>query len=90
MSDKDLELLSEMKSNCLNGEFYIDPKAEEKYILLRKLEIMATSYYLNITNDIEITSAKISNCSDEELGMSLVDHLETLKAIKSKLDNNDF
>ena len=38
MNKEEIKLLNEMKENCLNGAKYIDPKAMDKYNLLRKLE----------------------------------------------------
>lgn len=90
MSSEDFELLAEMKSNCMKQEHYIDPKAFDKFTLLRKLEFIANAYLLYLSTEINITQLKINNCSDESIKVYLIDHLETLRAISRRLENDDF
>lgn len=89
MNDRDLELLIEMKYNCKKQEHYTDSNAMDKYMLLRKLEFMANSYMLYLATEIEITQSKINKCVDEPAKVLLMDHLETVKSIRRKLEAGD-
>lgn len=89
MNDRDLELLTEMKYNCTKREHYMDPNAMGKYMLLRKLEFMANSYMLYLATEIEITQSKINRCVDESTKVILMDHLDTIKSIRRKLEAGD-
>ena len=84
MNDRDLELLAEMKYNCTKQEHYMDPNAMDKYMLLRKLEFMANSYMLYLA-----TESKINRCDDESAKVILMDHLDTIKSIRRKLEAGD-
>nr|DAW53721.1 MAG TPA: hypothetical protein [Caudoviricetes sp.] len=89
MNDRDLELLAEMKYNCTKQEHYVDSNAMDKYMLLRKLEFMANSYMLYLATEIEITQSKINRCTDESAKVTLMNHLDTVKSIRRKLEAGD-
>lgn len=43
LSEEELKLLEEMKQNCITVSNYVDPKAMEKYNLLRHIEEIITN-----------------------------------------------
>lgn len=45
LTEYEISLLNEMKSNCLNGSIYKDEKAKQKFDLLCVLEEFAIMYY---------------------------------------------
>lgn len=87
MNNKDYSLLGEMKSNCIHGDNYHDPKAIDKYQLLCKLQFLAEAYVLSIESQIEINLLKLKTASGDEVHL-IEDHIHTLKSILSRLESD--
>lgn len=69
-TEKECELLNEMKDRCLNGGKYKDEKAKEKFKMICHLEDYCVQYYqlLDYINQLETNRDELIEYSHKRLG----------------------
>lgn len=71
MSEEEVKLLKEMQQNCIDQANYIDPKAMNKYNMLRHMEDMILNLQQRIDKAIEYIEYHDERCeaTEEELDL---------------------
>ncbi len=81
MNEEEIKLLNEIKENCLNCAKYVDPKAMEKYNLLRKIEDRINELYQeNKQLKEELKATEFSN----KLKSKTIDNLKELNETRKQ------
>lgn len=75
LSTEEIKLLNEMKDNCIDQANYIDPKAMEKYNLLRHIEGILDSKSGLRERDYKIITALLDKLHLESMILS-IDEIE--------------
>lgn len=80
MNEEEVKLLKEIQQNCINQANYIDPKAMNKYNMLRHIEDIILNLQQRIDKAIEyIDDYKDQWCRNDEVISDMNDLLSILK-----------
>lgn len=83
MNEEEINALKEMRNNCLNSAKYIDPKAMEKYNLLRKIENKLNNWN-ELKKWLEESRIKSIEYGDELIISDVLDKMQELEGVKDE------
>lgn len=83
MNEEEINTLKEMRNNCLNSAKYIDPKAMEKYNLLRKIENKLNNWN-ELEKWLEESRIKSIEYGDELIISDVLDKMQELEGVKDE------